>query len=1102
MEDPNVTWYGDLARNAIKGARRYMLFGPRQILGYKYSIGMQMGLCHGPADAMFEIRAGGKMAFQGVSPGGRITINKPDLFGGDQSEGGIVGDVDLEMGAPDQLQNDYLVGVLGEDVSAYRGVFTVVLRRVYLGTSAYIKAWAFRLQRILLRSDGSPQWYAEKAAIQSEILDFTKGDPGLDLGTQNGSGDGGWDTSGDYVTWSNLDTIRIWTLPTGTLRTIPISQGVAIGHPVAMAGEDQVVSRQGELIGSDTFLKFYSASTGSLEQTLPLTTSSDGAVNYNSGFRMVDLEVDGDRYAMVLLEAFALMWVLIKKTGSWSIEWKHSGTEPVRTLAMGKSFFYGVPDETAPTEIVMIPWTAAFAENRVTPPGLTASIRNCSYLEDTDEVLIVCANSDLFVYTPDLATMKRMSSGNPDMGGVGSLSAKRINLGPGRIGLYSNSSVKRVYAILVHDLSIDYTIKVEETNFVDKAGFQPSQPPYGFNAKHGGLLIPGSSVKSVFWFVASTIAFDMNPAHIIRECLTDATWGMGYHDGDIDDESFRAAADTFYAERFGLSLKWYREEQIQEFVTVIQSHADAYVFLSRTTGKYKLKPIRKDYDIDTIRVVTEDDVVEWTEVVRRQPAEAVSSVNVKFYDRASRKDGSHIVTNNAQAMQAQEVIQATREYPGINTRELAVRAGTRDVLSLGAGMASGRLKVKRTLEDMEPGEPFRLVSERHGLSGEVMRAVDPGFGDGRSNAIGLKFLQDVFNLGAAVMADSSGSDWENPSSAPAPASPRLVWEMPYRELRQMVGDVQLAATLAADPDAGLMQVAATRPSADAANAVINVDAGSGFTDVDTLDFAPGGFLAAALAIDDTEIVVITAHDLDDVAIGSLAAIVGPSPQATEVVRIDAVDGGTMTIARGCLDTVPQAHDAGRAIVFFDDFSLSDFETYSAADTVSVKLLTTTGLGTLERSAAPTDSVVMDSRAIRPLRPANVTVEGDRYGPVDAPSLSEFLVEWATRNRLTEMTPLGWTDASVDPEAGATAIIEVLDPTGATVVTTHSGLSGTDYTVPIASFGGNMSGFIRVGAERDGHREWQAHQIEVLVGNELVLDGVPLTLGGEILFLGA
>src|SRR5690606_29161869 len=52
------------------------------------------------------------------------------------------------------------------------------------------------------------------------------------------------------------------------------------------------------------------------------------------------------------------------------------------------------------------------------------------------------------------------------------------------------------------------------------------------------------------WLLVSTYIpgwLDMNPAHIVRECLTDTNWGMGYASGDMGD-SFYTAADTLHLE--------------------------------------------------------------------------------------------------------------------------------------------------------------------------------------------------------------------------------------------------------------------------------------------------------------------------------------------------------------------------------------------------------------------------------------------------------------------------------------------------------------------------------------------------------------------------
>ena len=108
-------------------------------VGYRYYLGMQMVLCHGPIDAVTRIEVDGKTAWSGNATGGTIGVNASELFGGDEREGGVSGSVDIEMGRPTQGRNGYLQARLGSDIPAFRGVVSAVLRQVYVGLNPYLK---------------------------------------------------------------------------------------------------------------------------------------------------------------------------------------------------------------------------------------------------------------------------------------------------------------------------------------------------------------------------------------------------------------------------------------------------------------------------------------------------------------------------------------------------------------------------------------------------------------------------------------------------------------------------------------------------------------------------------------------------------------------------------------------------------------------------------------------------------------------------------------------------------------------------------------------------------------------------------------------------
>jgi hypothetical protein len=238
-----------------------------------------------------------------------------------------------------------------------------------------------------------------------------------------------------------------------------------------------------------------------------------------------------------------------------------------------------------------------------------------------------------------------------------------------------------------------------------------------------------------------------------------------------------------------------------------------------------------------------------------------------------------------------------------------------------------------------------------------MRVAEIEFGDGRDNRIVIKFVQDVFDIGNDELVDTAASDWENPANPPAAVFPRLVWEMPYLQLRRYAGAAAANEALASDPGFGAVEAAGGRPSSDASQAIITVKKNSGaYVDLEVMTFAPAGLLDGAIDDQDTTLDLTGEVDLSLITDGALAVIDGNDPDLMEVIRIDSRASLTLTISRGFLDTTPKAHADGAELVVFDDFTQGDGEPYTSTDTVRVKLRTVTPLGTLSVALAPVNTV--------------------------------------------------------------------------------------------------------------------------------------------------
>ncbi|URX63246.1 putative Ig domain-containing protein [Luteibacter anthropi] len=138
-------------------------------MGYWYNWAMLFGWCKGPIDAFLEFRAGGLTAWRGrLTASGRIRINQPNLWGGEDTsgQGGLVGDMDVMFGQQSQQPNDYMLATFGQRQSARRGKLTTCWRGGRFG--AYVanpKPVSAKVERILADWQDGVVWYPERAVI-------------------------------------------------------------------------------------------------------------------------------------------------------------------------------------------------------------------------------------------------------------------------------------------------------------------------------------------------------------------------------------------------------------------------------------------------------------------------------------------------------------------------------------------------------------------------------------------------------------------------------------------------------------------------------------------------------------------------------------------------------------------------------------------------------------------------------------------------------------------------------------------------------------------------------------------------------------------------
>lgn len=125
------------------------------VTGYKYFFGIHMGVSRGPIDELCQIKVGDRTAWAGsVKSNEVVSINQPELFGGEDSEGGIVGNLEVMFGEPTQTASTGMKAMLGNTLPGFRRMFTAFYDGLVATNNPYPKAWKFRVRRALKGWDG------------------------------------------------------------------------------------------------------------------------------------------------------------------------------------------------------------------------------------------------------------------------------------------------------------------------------------------------------------------------------------------------------------------------------------------------------------------------------------------------------------------------------------------------------------------------------------------------------------------------------------------------------------------------------------------------------------------------------------------------------------------------------------------------------------------------------------------------------------------------------------------------------------------------------------------------------------------------------------
>lgn len=585
------------------------------------------------------------------------------------------------------------------------------------------------------------------------------------------------------------------------------------------------------------------------------------------------------------------------------------------------------------------------------------------------------------------------------------------------------------------------------------------------------------------------IGDNANPAHIIYECLTNGDWGAGYDASNVREDTFLDAAQTLRDEDFGLSFIWTGQTTIEAFVNEVLQHISANLVFDIPTAQWSLKLLRGDYDTEAIKEINPRNA-ELRSFQRKSWGETVNEVIVTWTNPENEEEET-VTQQDATgfAVQRTAVSDGSKNYPGIRSQSLAWRVAERDLRQAGTPLASVEVDVDLSLRGLVPGDVLWFNWDDKDDDGDVflepfvarvLSVKEPKRG---SASFAVKLIEDIFSYGVVVTQDQD-SGFYSPDQEPVDPPHVDLLDSPYFVVAQQFGDSAAqdldspSGHVSAFVNTGLtdvreVQLYSLRPVPEQSpqyQSVGTLDDLGRFTLRDDIDPEVSTYIPFP-----------SGHTPKSVVVGGFLVIGEGADQEICVVTSATAFGAV--VRRGCLDTIPRSWPSGTVAweVTRSSYVVDESDVLDGED-LDYKLLPVTSIRRLELAEASVRSHTVEDRYLRPLRPANVAVNGlQTFAATISASDTEVDVSWAVRNRVTETSQvLPWTASSVTAEAGQTTEVELLD--GAVVLASATGETGGAVTLDIsgASLTSGDTLTLRVWAARDGLDSWQIVEIPVSV----------------------
>ncbi len=285
-----------------------------------------------------------------------------------------------------------------------------------------------------------------------------------------------------------------------------------------------------------------------------------------------------------------------------------------------------------------------------------------------------------------------------------------------------------------------------------------------------GISDPYSGLDPTPYYLVN--GADANPALVLYEILTNAEWGMGLTNEDLDIASIYYTAQLCYNEGNGFSMILDQQQEASNLLRVVAEQMDAIVVLSQIDGLWTVKPIRPTADLPvqiqpgTPKVIDESNLIKLDNFTRGAWDGTVNQLLLEFNDRGDEYKQTFAGAQDLGNIRVQDQnVRAQVRYPGVKDASLANDLAWRELLTQSYPLAKASVVVDRTFWDTEVGDIVELNDDTLGVSDFQMRVASVNLGSLTEGEVRLDLVEDIFRAAIGSFADVPGSGWEDPLAA-------------------------------------------------------------------------------------------------------------------------------------------------------------------------------------------------------------------------------------------------------------------------------------------------------------------------------------------------